>query len=133
MDKNNINISKVETYLNSIIDNKVSNNTFFAALPDKSVIDSSDWTDMCLIETPNGIEDRDAYGQGTVLVWLYARPLESGRKNVAKMSELEQKLNEIISSNNDKTYHISRRLTYTDYDTDVNWHCNVVELILKVF
>lgn len=133
MNKDNINISKIETYLNGILDNVVSQNTFFGYIPDASIIQSSSWSDMCLVEIPNGIQDREAYGYGTVLVWLYARPLESGRKNVAIMSKLETKLNEVIEQANDKNYQISRRMTYTDYDTDIKWHCNVVELIVKVF
>lgn len=132
MDKNNINISSIETYLNSIFDNTISDNTFFGNMIEKAAI-PGDWQDMVMVEVPNGIEDREAYGQGTVLVWLYARPLESGRKNVAKMSQLEKNLNAIIASSKNATYHISRRLTYTDYDTDIDWHCNVVEIILKVF
>jgi hypothetical protein len=133
MDANKINISKIETYLNSILDNVVSNNTFFGYMPDASIVKSSDWQDMVMVEIPNGVRDMDAYGQGTVLVWLYARPLESGRKNVAKMSVLEDRLNDVIANNKDKNYQISRRMTYTDYDTDIDWHCNVVEIILKVF
>lgn len=133
MNANNLNISKIETYLNGILDNVVSNNTYFGYLPDASIVKSSDWQDMVMVEIPNGIRDMDAYGQGTILVWLYARPLESGRKNVAKMSELETKLNAVIANAKDKNYQISRRMTFTDYDTDVDWHCNVVEIILKVF
>ena len=47
MDRNNLKISKIETYLNSIIDNVVSNNTFFTALPDASIVKSSDWNKHC--------------------------------------------------------------------------------------
>lgn len=133
MNANNLNISKIETYLNGILDNVVSNNTYFGYLPDASIVKSSDWQDMVMVEIPNGIKDMDAYGQGTILVWLYARPLESGRKNVAKMSELETKLNAVITNAKDKSYQISRRMTFTDYNTDIDWHCNVVEIILKVF
>lgn len=133
MNANNLNISKIETFLNGIIDNVVSQNTFYGYLPDASIVKSSDWQDMVMVEIPNGIRDMDAYGQGTILVWLYARPLESGRKNVAKMSELETKLNAVITNAKDRNYQISRRMTFTDYDTDIDWHCNVVEIILKVF
>lgn len=133
MIKDSINISKIETYLNSIIDNVVSNNTFYTALPDASIVKSSDWQDMVLIDIPDGIKDFDAYGQGIVFVALYARPLESGKKNVAKMSQLETKLNEVIENANDKTYHLSRNDVHTTYDEDIKWHCNVVEIILKVF
>jgi hypothetical protein len=132
MNKDNMNISKVETYLNEIFDNVISKNTFFSSMPEKETIDAS-WTDMVHVEIPNGIEDREAYGQGTILVWLYARPLSSGRKNVKKMSELETKLNEVIKNASHPIYSISRRLTFTDYNTSINWHCNAVEVILKVF
>lgn len=133
MNKDNLNISKIETYLNSIIDNIVSNNTFFTALPDASIVKSSDWTDMVLIDFPMGVKDFDAMGRGEVDIVLYARPLESGKKNVAKMSELEIKLNEVVANANDKHYQIIKDDARSMYDTDINWHCNVITFILKVF
>lgn len=133
MNKDNLNISKVETYLNSILDNTVSSNTYFGFKPDEAMVKSSSMNDMCVIDIPNGIRDYDAYGKGTVLVWLYARPLDSGRKNVAVMSQLEMRLNEVLKEANDPIYHISRRFTYTSYDRELSWHCNVVELTIKVF
>lgn len=132
MEKDIINISKVETYLNSIFDNKISLNTYFTTVPDKESIDPK-WEDMVMVDIPNGIDDLEAYGKGTILVWLYARPLSSGRKNVAVMSKLEQKLNDIIATASNKHYFLSRRQTYTDYDTSIDWHCNAVEVILKIF
>ena len=131
MNRDNINISEIETYLNDILDNAVSSNTFFGYLVDKQTIDPS-WEDMVLVEIPNGIQDYDGYGQGTVLVWLYARPLSSGRKNVAKMYELETRLNNAVANASSGKYSIRRRSTYTDYDTNINWHCNAVELIITV-
>lgn len=133
MNKDNLNISKIETYLNSIVDNVVSNNTFFTALPDKSVVDASDWQDMVLIDFPMGIKDLEAYGRGEVDIVLYARPLESGKKNVAQMSLLETRLNEVVKNANDKDYQIVRDDARSKYDTDINWHCNVITFILKVF
>lgn len=130
MIKDSLNISKIETYLYSIIDNEVSANTYVGTLPDTV---KSDWNDMCLIDVSSQIRDMDAYGRGVVLVWLYARPLASGAKNVAQMSVLESKLNEVIEQANDSTYRISRRNTYTDYDSTRKWHCNIVELNIKIF
>lgn len=130
MNKQLINVSKIETYLYSIIDNIVSNNTYVGTLPDTI---GGDWADMCLIDASTAIRDMDAYGQGVILVWLYARPLANGAKNVAKMSELESKLYEVIESANDSAYHINRRATYSDYDSERKWHCNIVELNLKIF
>ena len=131
MDKDKMNISSIETYLNSIFDNTISNNTIFGYMIEKSTI-PDDWNEMVMIEVPNGGADMDAYGQGTILVWLYARPLLSGKKNVAIMSTLEKNLNEVIKSSSNSTYQISRRLTYTSYDTDIDWHCNVVELNILI-
>ena len=133
MDSNKINISKIESFLNGKIDNVVSKNTFVGSkVPDKTAI-PADWKDIVLIDIPNGVRDFEAYGQGTVLVSLFARPMESGRKNVAVLSKMEESLNEVIKSNTDKTYTLSRRLTYTGYDSDIDWHFNTIEVIIKIF
>lgn len=129
MNKDNINISKIETYLNSIIDNVVSNNTYAGTLPDTI---KSDWTDMCLIDCGPAISDFTAYGKGVVLIWLYTKPRGDGAKNTAIMSQMERKLNEVIKNASDSTYQISRRCTYSDYDADRKWHCNIVELIITI-
>lgn len=133
MDKNSLNISKIETYLNSIVDNVVSNNTFFTTIPDASVVKSSDWTDMVLVDFPVGVKDLEAYGRGEVDIILYARPLESGKKNVAKMSELETKLNEAIANASSVNYQLVREDAHSMYDADIDWHCNVITYIIKVF
>ena len=130
MDKTNLNISKIETYLHSIIDNVVSNNTYVGTLPD--TIQSS-WNDMCLIDVSSTITDFDSYGSGIVHILLYARPLLSGAKNVAVMSTLEKRLNEVIKNANSEIYKINRRYTYTDYDTDREWHCNIVALNITIY
>jgi len=130
MDKNNMNISRIETYLHGIIDNVVSENTYAGTLPDTI---KSDWNDMVLVDCANRVSDMDAYGEAIVLIWLYARPFENGSKNVAVMDELETKLNEVIENANDKIYVINRRNTYSDYDSDRQWHCNIVELNVRIF
>lgn len=132
MDRDILNISKIETYLNEIVDNVVSKNTFFTALPDKSVITSSDWKDMVLVSLPSGIRDLMAYGRGTVDIVLYARPLESGKKNVAKMSQLEMKLNKAINDTVSEHYSLVRDDARSMYDTDINWHCNVITFAILV-
>ena len=132
MNKNNLNISKIETYLNDILDGVVSNNTFFTTYPNVSVVKSSDWQDMVLVDIPSGISDMDAMGQGIIFIGLYARPLESGKKNVKKMSELEVKLNEVLANASNSQYMLLRSDVYATYDDDINWHCNVVELTITI-
>lgn len=132
MEVNKTNISRIETYLNSVLDGVVSEHTYFGTIPDAAIVKSSDWQDMVMVEIPNGISDFDAYGQGTALVWLYARPMESGKKNVPKMSELEMKLDEAIKKASSSEYYLTRRMTFTDYDTEIKWHCNVIEIIITI-
>lgn len=130
MNKDNLNISKIETYLDSIIDNVVSENTYVGTLPDTI---QTGWTDMCLIDAGTAINDLDAYGRGIVHILLYAKPLSDGSKNVSEMSKMETRLNQVIRSANSRTYQINRRNTYTDYDAERKWHCNIVELNITIF
>jgi hypothetical protein len=132
MDSNKINISKIETFLYEKIDNVVSKNTFVGSkVPDKTAI-PTDWNDIVLIDIPNGVRDFDAYGKGTVLVYLFARPQESGRKNVAVLSKMEASLNEVINTSSNDTYLLKRRLTFTGYDMNIDWHYNVIEITLTI-
>lgn len=129
MDINYLNISKIETYIVGLIDNVVSDNTFAGTLP--TTINAS-WSDMVLVDCVNAIGDLDALGKGVVLVWLYAKPRTDGTKNVALMSKLEKKLNDVINAANDRHYIISRRDTYSEYDEARKWHCNIVELNITI-
>lgn len=132
MDSNKINISKIETFLYEKIDNVVSKNTFVGSkVPDKTAI-PTDWNEIVLIDIPNGVRDFDAYGKGTVLVYLFARPQESGRKNVAVLSKMEASLNEVINTSSNDTYLLKRRLTFTGYDMNIDWHYNVIEITLTI-
>jgi hypothetical protein len=110
----------------------VSKNTFVGSkVPDKTAI-PTDWNDIVLIDIPNGVRDFDAYGKGTVLVYLFARPMESGRKNVAVLSKMEASLNEVINTSSNNTYLLKRRLTFTGYDMNIDWHYNVIEITLTI-
>jgi hypothetical protein len=132
MDSNKINISKIETFLYEKIDNVVSKNTFVGSkVPDKTAI-PTDWNDIVLIDIPNGVRDFDAYGKGSVLVYLFARPQESGRKNVAVLSKMEARLNKVINTSSNDTYLLKRRLTFTGYDMNIDWHYNVIEITLTI-
>lgn len=130
MDKNNMNISRIETYLHGIINKAVSAHTYAGTLPDTI---KASWNDMVLIDCANRVSDLGGYGESVVLVWLYARPFANGTKNVPLMEELETRLNDVIQANsNNGTYGITRRNTYSDYDPDRKWHCNIVELNILI-
>lgn len=129
MDKNLLNISKIETFFNSLLDNKVSENTFFTDLPEAI---KQEWNDMVVVDFPTTLSDMNAYGSGKVLIFLYARPKSNGTKNVPLLSQMEMKLNECIALSNDAHYLINRSGEYTDYDDQRNLHCNIVELNLTI-
>lgn len=123
-----MNISAIELFFTKLIDGKVSSNTYAGSLP--STI-KDEWTDIVFIDC-NPINDLDAYGKGTVLIYLYAKPMKSGKKNLSVIDKMERSLNEVIANNDSKIYNISRRLTYPDYDSVRNLHYNVVEIITTI-
>ena len=129
MDKNLLNISTIETFFNELLDEKVSSNTFFTTVPTN--IDTT-WSDLVVIDCANSIQDLNAYGVGTVLVWLYAKPFSNGRKNVAVMSKLEKALNEALENNKNASYAVSKKGTFVDFDSDAKMHCNIVEIQLLI-
>lgn len=115
------NISKVETFLNELLDNKVSNNTFFTDFP---LTINKDWADMVLVDCE--ITDLSGYGNGFVYVYLYAKPMSTGGKPVKKLSQMESMLNKCIESNNDKHYILQYPQRHSDYDEQRNLFVNVV-------
>lgn len=121
----NINISSIETYLDSIIKNAVSKNVYAGTLPN-TISDSV--KDLVLIDCGNAINDMDAYGKGAVNVFLYAKPTANGRKNVAQMQKMEKAMNKLLETANDERYSLSQLYKSSDYDSALNWHYTVVAL-----
>lgn len=128
MDRNLLNISNIESYLYSIMQGKICDNTFVGTLP--STI-REEWEDICLIDCGSAIADLDALGGGVVLIWLYAKPI-SGNKNVGVLQRMEQSLNNVIEKAFHPHYKINRRNTYTDYDADRDLHCNIIEINIVI-
>lgn len=125
----NINISSIETYLDSIIKNAVSKNVYAGTLPN-TISDSV--KDLVLIDCGNAINDMDAYGKGAVNVFLYAKPTANGRKNVAQMQKMEKAMNKLLETANDERYSLSQLYKSSDYDSALNWHYTVVALNIIV-
>lgn len=130
MDKGKLNISNIENMLFVMFDNKVSDNTFIGTLPD--TIDAS-WSDMMLIDLGSSVSDLDAMGRCIVHIFLYAKPLSNGAKNVRVMSELEDRFNMVLENNVNKTYQISHAYDDSGYDKERRWHFNIKALNLLIF
>ena len=129
MDKNKLNISAIETFFNELLDEKVSSNTYFTTLPTAF---NTKPNDMVLVDCSNIIHDLDAFGRGTVMIWLYAKPMSSGKKNVTLLSKMEKSLNEAIAANTNGHYVVTRLGEFADYDSDAQMHCNIVQLQLLI-
>lgn len=132
IDINALNISAVETFYNSILDGNISENVYPSTLP-SSIPDS--WQDMAVISCDTGISNNNAYGSAYVEVWLYAKPMTTGKKNVAVMNKMEKKLNEIIREQQlkNKKYRIRRDESRTDYDSNRNLHVNIIRIYTLIF
>lgn len=125
----NISISEIETHLYDKLKKLVSKNTYAGTFPD--TIQAS-WNDMCLIDCSNAIKDFDAYGNGSVLIFLYARPRANGTKNVKVMSELESKFNNSIAELATDKFFFNIEYRFTDYDQTRQWHCVIIDLNIVI-
>ena len=127
---NKMNVSEIENYLYGMFKSVSPDRTFVGSLPETI---KSNWNDMVLISCDNGVRDYDAYGNGVMLIFAYARPMSSGTKNVAKLKAMEEAINAIIENQDSSgAYYVYRVKSYTDYDFSRNWHCNVVSLGITV-
>lgn len=125
-----MNISEIETYLYGLMNGTVSEHVYVGKLPDTI---KANWNDMLLIDCGNGVNDFDAYGYGTVLLFTYARPRSDGSKNVTRLKQMDEAINRIIEQQvTGQHYCLSRRKTYSDYDSARNWHCNIVTIGIVV-
>lgn len=130
-DNNLLNISSIETYFNEILDGDLSENVYPSTLP--STIPDS-WKDMVVISCDTSLTDYNAYASGGVNIYLYAKPLSNGKKNVAVMSKMEKRLNEIIKEQalSNSRYKIHRLETREDYDSNRNLHVNIVRIFTLI-
>lgn len=120
-------ISSIETFYNSILDGDISENVYPSTLPPNR---PDNWKDMAVISCDNGIKNKGAVNEGYVEIWLYAKPMANGKKNVAVMSRMENRLDEIIQEQQETNLHyrLFREETRTDYDSTKNMHVNIVRI-----
>lgn len=129
MINDNLNISSIETYLDSIIKNKVSKNVFAGTLPNTL---GDTVKDLVLIDCGNAINDLSSHGKGTLNIFLYAHPTAKGRKNVAQLSKMEKAFAVVLDEASDERYSLTQLYKTSDYDTALNWHYIVVGLNIIV-
>lgn len=129
MINDNLNISSIETYLDSIIKGKVSKSVFAGTLPNTL---GDTVKDLVLIDCGNAINDLSSHGKGTLNIFLYAHPSANGRKNVAQLSKMEKAFATVLDTAEDERYSLTQLYKTSDYDTALNWHYIVVGLNIIV-
>lgn len=129
MDKNNLNISGIESFFYNLLYDKVSSNVFMTTLPPNI---NDDWKDMAVIAIPSSISNKDAFGRGTVSIQLYTQSLSDGSKNLSAFSKMEKALNESIEESLNSTYSVSLLGSFAEYDTDAKMHCNIYLIQLLI-
>ena len=67
---NEYNLSKIETYFNSLLENNLSDHVFVGGLP-KTM--GEGWTDAVMIDCDSSVFDLDAYADGIININLYAK------------------------------------------------------------
>lgn len=119
-------VSYIEDYFSRLLTAaELSDNIFAGTLP---LTTDSEWEDMVLIEV-NKMTDYEAYTQGSVSIYLYARPTGTPAvKNVNLLNKMEKKLDAAIADAVDDNYIISEQWRDSDYDDDRNFHYDVVNV-----
>lgn len=129
MDKKYQNISRIEDFFFTLLSGKVSDNIYPNNLP---ISIMAEWKDIVVIDVASAVRDLDAYGSGIVLVYIYAKPLDNGIKNVKHMNAMEDQLHDCISNSIHPHYVIRKGSAYSDYDESRNLHCNIYEINLTI-
>lgn len=128
-----INISSIETHLNKILSKQVCKHCYATTLPATLSEDNSAYV---VIDCANSINDFNAYAKGIVNIYLYAKPIGNGLKNVAELSKLEKSFNKLLQEDAFDTEHysVARELIYsnTDYDNTYNMHFIIKAIQIKI-
>ena len=66
-------------------------------------------------------------------IFLYAKPLSNGSKNVKVLADLEDRFNEVMENQHSKEYQLNHAYDDSDYDKDRKWHFNIKALNLMIF
>lgn len=128
-----INISAIETHLESVLCERISEQTSVGTLPSTLTEDSMGYV---VVDCGKSISDFHAYGKGIVNIYLYAQPID-GQKNVLELSQMETAFMKALREDafDSEHYSVARELAYQDtgYNSTYNMHfiIKAIHLIIK--
>lgn len=123
-------ISRIENFFSMLLtQGKVSENIFVGELPPTT---GKDWQDFVNVDVGQQ-QDYGAYSSGYANIYLYARPKGTPlRKNVKQLDKMEEILDGLIEKSNDKDYVIQELYRDSGYDSNRQFHFQMVSVSVLV-
>ncbi len=124
MDRDNRRLSHIENFFSMALTKAgISDNIFVGELPPTT---SKDWEDFVNVDVGQQT-DYIAFSSGYVNIYLYARPKGTPlRKNVKRLDKMEEALDKMIRASNDKDFIISELYRDSGYDSNRQFHYNLI-------
>lgn len=123
-------LSRIENYLSMLLSNKgLSDNIFIGELPPTT---NKEWEDFVNVDIGQQ-HDYGGYSLGYANIYLYARPKGAlRRKNVKTLDKMEGVLDAIIDQANSKDYVIQELYRDSGYDTNRQFHFDMISVSVTV-
>lgn len=123
-------LSRIENFFSMLLSNKgLSDNIFIGELPPTT---NKDWEDFVNVDIGQQ-RDYGGYSLGYANIYLYARPKGAlRRKNVKTLDKMEGVLDMIIDEANSKDYVIQELYRDSGYDTNRQFHFDIISVSVTV-
>lgn len=123
-------LSRIENFFSMLLSNrKISDNIFVGELPPTT---SKDWDDFVNVDVGQQRE-HGGYSSGYANIYLYARPKGTPlRKNVKRLDKMEGILDDVIKHSNNKDYTIQVLYRDSGYDSNRQFHFQVISVSVIV-
>lgn len=123
-------LSRIENFFSMLLSNKgLSDNIFIGELPPTT---NKEWEDFVNVDIGQQ-RDYGGYSLGYANIYLYARPKGAlRRKNVKTLDKMEGILDMIIDEANSKDYVIQELYRDNGYDTNRQFHFDMISVSVTV-
>ena len=123
-------LSRIENFFSMLLSNKgLSDNIFIGELPPTT---NKEWEDFVNVDIGQQ-RDYGGYSLGYANIYLYARPKGAlRRKNVKTIDKMEGVLDMIIDEANSKDYVIQELYRDSGYDTNRQFHFDMISVSVTV-
>lgn len=123
-------LSRIENFFSMLLSNKgLSDNIFIGELPPTT---NKEWEDFVNVDIGQQ-RDYGGYSLGYANIYLYARPKGAlRRKNVKTLDKMEGVLDMIIDETNSKDYVIQELYRDSGYDTNRQFHFDMISVSVTV-